>query len=119
MSRSTVEYLRHILDEANYLSAEGKITDKESFLQNETLKRAFTRSLEVMGEAVKGIPDDFKQAYPQVEWRSIAAMRDRLIHHYFGVDYDIVWDAVINNVPKLREDITKILEDQPPEPTAD
>ncbi len=61
MSRSTVEYLRHILDEADYLLAEAKAINKESFLQDETLKRAFVRSLEVMGEAAKNVPDDFKQ----------------------------------------------------------
>ena len=90
MSRSTVEYLRHILDEANYLLSEAKVADKENFLHNETLKRAFVRSLEIMGEATKNVPDDFKEKYAHVEWRSIAAMRDRLIHHYFGIDYEIV-----------------------------
>lgn len=110
MSRSTVEYLRHILDEANYLLSEAKIADKENFLRNETLKRAFVRSLEIMGEATKNVPDDFKEKYAHVEWRSIAAMRDRLIHHYFGIDYEIVWDAVTNKVPKLQQDIQKIIE---------
>ncbi len=47
-----------------------------------------------------------------IEWHSIAAMRDRLIHHYFGVDYEIVWDAVTSNVPKLREDLEKLIDDQ-------
>jgi uncharacterized protein with HEPN domain len=64
----------------------------------------------VIGEAVKQLPDDLRQKYPAIDWRAMAGMRDRLIHHYFGVDYDIVWDVVINKVPELEVEIKKILE---------
>ncbi len=84
--------------------------DKDEFLHDETLKRAFVRSLEGIGEATKQIPDGLKQKYSYVEWRAIAGMRDRLIHGYFGVDYDVVWDAVTNNVPILHGDIEGILQ---------
>jgi uncharacterized protein with HEPN domain len=67
------------------------------------------RSIEVIGEAAKQIPDALKQKYSHVEWRAMAGMRDRLIHGYFGVDYDVVWDAVTNNVPVLRREIEEIL----------
>jgi len=56
-------------------------------MRDETLKHAFVRSLEIIGEASKKIPDDFKQKYSHLEWRAIAGMRNRLIHGYFGVDY--------------------------------
>jgi uncharacterized protein with HEPN domain len=62
-----------------------------------------------MGEAVKQIPDSVRQQYPSVEWHAIAGMRDRLIHAYYGVNYEIVWDAVINKVPLLASEIEKIL----------
>jgi uncharacterized protein with HEPN domain len=65
-----------------------------SFLQDETLKRAFVRSLEIIGEAVKKVPEDFRAKYSQVEWRKMAGTRDRLIHDYLGVDYELVWDTL-------------------------
>jgi uncharacterized protein with HEPN domain len=109
MQPSTREYLEHILDEAKFLLDRSRGVDEESFLRDETLKRAFARSVEVMGEAVKQIPDSVRQQYPSVEWRAIAGMRDRLIHAYYGVNYEIVWDAVINKVPLLAENIELIL----------
>jgi uncharacterized protein with HEPN domain len=79
---STREFLEHILDEARFLLDKSSGVDEDSFLRDETLKRAFVRSIEVMGEAVKQIPDSVRQKYPGVEWRAIAGMRDRLIHAY-------------------------------------
>jgi uncharacterized protein with HEPN domain len=79
-------------------------------MRDETLKHAFVRSLEIIGEASKKIPDDFKQKYSHLEWRAIAGMRDRLIHGYFGVDYSIVWDVVTNKIPTLHQVIKEIVE---------
>ena len=72
---------------------------KEVFQEDEVLKRALVRSLEVIGEAVKKLPLDFREKYNHVDWKAIAGMRDKLIHDYAGVDYDLVWDVVINEIP--------------------
>jgi uncharacterized protein with HEPN domain len=112
MSTSIQPYLQHILNETQYLIGQSEGRNKEEFLRDETRKRAFARSLEVIGEAAKQIPDEVRQQYPRIEWRAMAGMRDRLIHAYFGVDYDIVWDAVINKVPALQQEIERILQQE-------
>jgi uncharacterized protein with HEPN domain len=110
MSLSSLEYLRHILDETAYLTDQAKGLTKDEFLQDETLKRAFVRSLEIIGEATKKVSVEFRQKYSHVDWRAMAGMRDRLIHGYFGIDYDIVWDVVINKVPSLQQEIRQIIQ---------
>jgi uncharacterized protein with HEPN domain len=110
MSPSAREYLQHILDETAYIMISSVDLDKATFIQDETLKRAYVRSIEVIGEAVKQLPEPLRQQYATVEWRSLAGMRDRLIHNYFGVDYDIVWDVVIHKIPALDIEIRRILE---------
>ena len=67
------------------------------------------RNLEIIGEAVKNIPEDIKRNNPDVEWRKIAGLRDILVHAYFGIDVEVVWDIVKNKVPELKEKIEKIL----------
>jgi len=109
MSLSPLEYLKHIRDETNYLISHADGLSREEFFQDDTLKRAFVRSIEIIGEATKNIPDNFKQKYSHIDWRPMARMRDKLIHDYFGVDYDIVWDVVVNEIPELKQEIEKIL----------
>ncbi|MBN1918196.1 MAG: DUF86 domain-containing protein [Verrucomicrobia bacterium] len=112
MPRSPLEYLRHILDEIEYLIAEKQGLTQERFSRDATLQRAFVRSLEIIGEASKKVPADLKDRYPAVQWKVIGGMRDRLIHDYFGVDYDIVWDVIENKIPELREHILTILKQE-------
>jgi len=66
----------------------------------------------VIGEAVKRLPEDFRIKNNIVDWKAIAGTRDKLIHDYLGIDYDIVWDIVVEEVPKLRKNIKKILNDE-------
>ncbi|HDP69886.1 MAG TPA: DUF86 domain-containing protein [Actinobacteria bacterium] len=110
MSLSPREYICHILDEIDYILTQISNTDFDSFLKDATLKRAFVRSIEIIGEASKKIPEDVKTRQPDIEWRKVTGMRDRLIHNYFGVDYTIVWDVATTKLPDLREKLQELLE---------
>ncbi len=111
MSKEPIEYLKHIHDESNFiLTIINKGITKEDFLNDETLKRAIVRSLEIIGEASKKIPADFKVKWDSIKWRNMAGMRDRLIHDYMGVNYSIVWDVIKNKIPELNKQITEVIE---------
>lgn len=110
MSKEPIDYLKHIKEECLYiLSVSGDDLSKDLFLQDETLKRAVVRSLEIIGEATKKIPTDFKEEWAFIKWKNMAGMRDRLIHDYMGINYSIVWDVMKNKIPDLYEQVNQII----------
>ena len=109
MSKEPKEYLRHIQDECLFIISVSQELKYDDFIANETLKRAVVRSLEIIGEATKKIPADFKVKWSSIEWKNMAGMRDRLIHDYIGVNYSIVWDVIVNKIPNLNKQIFESL----------
>lgn len=109
MSKEPKEFLRHIKDECTYLISVSNHLEYDIFLRDETLKRAVVRSLEIIGEATKKIPADYKLKWNTIQWKNMAGMRDRLIHDYIGVNYTIVWDVIKNKIPDINHQLTEIL----------
>jgi uncharacterized protein with HEPN domain len=103
-------FLRHILDEIDFLIRETEGKNFEEFIKDEILKRACSRSLEIIGEAVKNLSPDFKRQHKEIEWKKLSGLRDKMIHGYFGVNWDIVWDVMKNQIPKLKGQIENILD---------
>ena len=110
MHPSLLEFLRHIHDETLFCIGQTADLDYNTFIGDQVLCRAVVRSMEIIGEASKNIPPDFKSKYPLVAWKDMAGMKDRLIHHYFGVDYETVWRTLIEDIPVLNEWMEIIIE---------
>jgi len=95
------------------LKAEAFIRDKtiDDLMQDEVLLFAVARALEVIGEASKQVPASIKDQYPQVPWRSIAGMRDKIIHQYFGIDAEVLWATVKDDLPNMRLEVSNMLQE--------
>ena len=92
----------HILDEIDAIEKFVAGTSFEEFVSDLKTTKAVERSLEIIGEAAKNLSEKFCQSEPDIPWRDIAGIRDKIIHHYFDVDHAIVWDVVKNDLPKLK-----------------
>lgn len=82
----------------------------DEVMNDELLIDGIIRNLEVIGEAVKNIPLNFRKKHPSIGWKKMAGLRDILIHQYFGIDYEVLWDIVKNKIPQLNEQIQKVLQ---------
>ena len=116
--KSDLIFLRHILDEIDFLLKATAGVDYPSFLQNELLTRACARSIEIIGEATKNLSPEFRKRHKDVAWKQFAGMRDKVIHGYFGVNWAILWDVINSVFPDVKHRIEQIfsetnLEEQP------
>ena len=105
-------FLNHVREETKFILKTCEGLEREDLMRNQLLQRAVLRRLEVIGEAVKNISEELKQRHPELEWKKLTGLRDKLIHHYFGVDWVIVWDVITTRIPSLHEQIEQLVEEE-------
>jgi uncharacterized protein with HEPN domain len=104
-------YLKHILDAVFKIESYIKGSNEEAFFKNTLIQDGVIRQIEIIGEAVKRLSSDLKDTHSYIPWMDIAGMRDKIIHDYFGVDIGTVWLTVKKDIPVLKSQIKKILEE--------
>jgi len=111
MKKEPLIFIEHILENIKDIEQFSKGLSKSGLEKNKLKQKAIVRSIEIIGEAVKNLPDSLKNKYQNISWKQIAGTRDRIIHHYFGVDLDIVWGILKKDLAELKKEILKIKED--------
>lgn len=106
------EYIKDILQECEFVRKYTQGIEYEDFLESDLLRHAVVRALEVIGEAVKNLPNELLEKYPQIEWKRVKGMRDRLAHAYFGVDYELLWRVIKEELPSLCNVVKDMLDEE-------
>ncbi|MFH1826300.1 MAG: DUF86 domain-containing protein [bacterium] len=102
-------YLKHILDAIAKIEEYAAKTDPSKFLKDSLIQDGIIRQIEIIGEATKNISTAFREKHKDIVWKDIAGMRDKLIHGYFGVDLNAVWDTTTKDIPKLKTSVAQLL----------
>ena len=108
MRKDPEVFLAHILESIDLIEGYSEGKTREEFVESLQLQDAIIRRIEIIGEAVKNLPEDFKRDHPEIAWQKIAGMRDVLIHQYFGVDLALTWDVVQSDIPDLKLKISQL-----------
>jgi uncharacterized protein with HEPN domain len=107
--RDDLPYLRHMLDAIFRIESYVGGVEETDFLGNTEKQDAVIRQLQILGEAVKRLSQELRVLYPDIPWREVAGMRDKLVHDYFGVDVQFVWVTATKDVPALKPKIERVL----------
>lgn len=108
MKKDVDVFIDHILSSIELIELYVANQTKETFLNSPQLQDSIVRRLEILGEAVKNIPDEFKDQHPHIPWKKIAGMRDMLIHQYFGIDFGLTWKVVKKDIPEIKKMLISI-----------
>ncbi|MDI6788484.1 MAG: DUF86 domain-containing protein [Planctomycetota bacterium] len=110
MKRDYIDYLEDILKSINNIKDFTKGLTYKDFVKDEKTSLAVIKSIEIIGEAVKKVPNSIKNKYPDVEWKKISGMRDILVHEYFGVDMKILWRVIRRRIASLGTIIRTVIQ---------
>ena len=109
MTKELEIFLRDILESIELIEKRMNGITYDNFIGNIDLHDMVIRRLEIIGEAVRNLPKEFRQKHPNIDWQSPADMRSVLIHGYFGIDLKVVWDTISNNLPPFKKQIKNLL----------
>ena len=109
MKKNPNFYLSHIVEAIKKINKYTKGLRKEEFLEKDIVQDAVVRNIEIIGEAVKNLPREFKEKHKDTPWKDTAGMRDRIVHFYFGIDLQLVWNTIKDDIPELEKRIRKLL----------
>ena len=108
MNKDVAIFIEHILENIKKIEIFSEGLSKQDLINNDLKQYAIIRGIEIIGEAAKNIPPEIKDKYPEVEWKGAVGTRDKIIHHYFGVNLDMVWEIITINLPKFKKQMLKI-----------
>jgi uncharacterized protein with HEPN domain len=109
MKKDEQEYLKHILECLESIEAYTKGIDLVNFLSDEKTQDAVLRKFEVIGEATKQLPQEFRKDLAHISWKDACGMRDMIIHHYFDLDMELIWRTIQEDLPPFKKDIQKLI----------
>jgi uncharacterized protein with HEPN domain len=111
MKKEPKVFIEHILESIALIETYAEQLSKKEFFEKVPIQDAVIRRLEIIGEATKNVPSEWRDKYQDIPWRQVAGMRDILIHEYFGVDLDLTWRVIKEDLPELKQKLGEIIEE--------